>query len=391
MAFNLTSNEVKGPLRWWYKLGAPRNVTADAPLKARERVRIGKIISLALFIELIEIGMAAFSMTEDPNKLLVFAYLGMVGTLLIALLLNKWGKVWIAGILVVGMIEAAMVLTIFGVPHQQLDTFNLPLFALFIQPLLIAASIFPIWLVFPLSLYHIAFTCLAITFMAKTPDLMEHIQLMPYTVYSIPITLQVITALVSFVWVSSAKAEMRRAETAEEVNRLTQQIANQLTESAERQEELERNIEAIRNTLNNVASGNYQQQVPLSSDDLLWPIARTLNTLLGRVRAFREQSTQFEQVNKKLYELTGELYHQRTGQKAGQTPLNDVRATFDLLAAELRIWLPLLSARIPQQPFPSTPGNYPSLTPSAPLSQPGIPDAGMAARLPYRRFKPPSS
>ena len=339
MAFNLTGNEVKGVLRLWYTIGAPPAVPDNAPLKERERVRIGRLVSLAILIELIEMGIAGFSTTEDPNKLLPFAYLGIVAMLLLALFLNRWKQTWQAGILVVGMIEAAMVLTIFGIPHQQLNSFNLPLFELFIEPLLIAASIFPIWLIFPLAIYHIVFTCLAITFMAKTPELIEHIQAMPYTAYGIPITLQVITTLVSFIWVSSARSEIRRAETAAEVTRLTQQLADHLTEAAGRREELEESIEVIRNILVSAASGNYQQQVSLKQQDVLWPLALALNTLLSRTRAFREQGLVLEQVNRRLYELTHALHLYRTGQRAIQIPQSDTGTAFDLLAVELRVWI----------------------------------------------------
>lgn len=359
MAFNLTSNEVRGPLRWWYKIGAPPDVPADAPLKAREQTRIGKLISLAIFIELIEMGIAGFSTGEDPNHTLRFAYLGIVAALLIALFLNKHRKTILAGILVVGMIEAGMVLTIFGVPHQQLDSFNLPLFELFIEPLLIAASIFPIWMIFPLALYHVAFTCLAITFMQKTPALIESIQHMPYTAYGIPITLQVITTLISFVWVSSAHGEMRRAETAEEVTRLTEQIARHLSTTAEQQVELDRNIEAIRATLVQVASGNYHQQVPLTQQDMLWPIALSLNTLLNRTRAFREQGMRFELLNKQLYELARELYLQRTGQRMIQLAPANTGTALDLLTTELRALLFALAARPTfQHPAQSAPGKF---------------------------------
>ncbi len=228
MSFHLTNNEVKGPLRWWYNMSAPPDVPKDAPLKEREHVRIGKITSLALFIELIEMGIAGYSTTEDPNKLMPFAYLGIVAALLLALLCNRQGKIRIAGVLVVVMLECAMLLTILGVPNHQLSSFNLPLFGLFIQPLLIAASLFPVWLIFPLALYHIACICVALTYLPKTPELMQHIHFMPYTAYGIPITLQIITALISFIWVRSAYEEMRRAEKAEEVNRLTQELAEQI-------------------------------------------------------------------------------------------------------------------------------------------------------------------
>lgn len=336
MSFSLTGNQIRGPLRWWYNIAAPRDVADDAALKEREHARIGKLTSLALLIELIEMGIAGYSTTEDPNKLLPTAYLGIIISLLIAMIFNRSGKIRIAGVLVVFMIEVGMLFTIWGVPHEQLSSFNLPVFALFIQPLLIAASLFPIGLVFPLAAYHIACICLALTFMPKTAELVEHIQHMPYTAYGIPITLQVVTALISFIWVRSAYEEMHRAETAKEVTRLTQALADQMLASADRQEELERNIEIIRSTLVEVSSGNYQQQVPLTQRDILWPIAFSLNTLINRTRGYRDQGQRFEQIDKLLSSLASELRQYRINQGRGPITVTNSGTGLDLLTVELR-------------------------------------------------------
>ncbi len=387
MPFSLTSNDVRGPLRWWYAIGAPPNVPQDAPLKDRERARIGKVTSLALFIELIEMAIAGFSTTEDPNKILAFGYVGIVLALLLALLLNRSRRTTFAGVLVVVMLEIAMMLTIFGIPHQQLTSFSLPLFELFIQPLLIAASLFPIWLVFPIAIYHITFIVLSITFMSKTPDLVAHIRLMPYTAYGIPITVQVFAALISFIWVRSAYEEMRRAETAEEVTRLTQQLAEQILSASGRREELERNIEVIRSTLVGISNGNYQQRVQLTQQDVLWPIALSLNTLLNRVRGFREQGRRLEQLNALLTEFTSELRQFRTGgagMKPFQIPVTNTGTVFDALTVELRAWLPVSSLH-ESNPIPPPP---PQARQSATQTFPQSPTPNVQSNLRKPRFQP---
>ena len=389
MPFSLTSNDVRGPLRWWYAIGAPPNVPQDAPLKDRERARIGKVTSLALFIELIEMAIAGFSTKEDPNKILAFGYMGIVLALLFALLLNRSRRTTLAGVLVVVALEIAMMLTIFGVPHQQLTAFNLPLFELFIQPLLIAASLFPIWLVFPIAIYHIAFIVLSITFMSKTPDLVAHIRFMPYTAYGIPITVQVFAALISFIWVRSAYEEMRRAETAEEVTRLTQQLAEQILVASGRREELERNIEVIRNTLVSVSNGDYQQRVPLTQQDVLWPIALSLNTLLNRVRGFREQGYRFEQINALITELTSELRQIRiggTGMKPLQIPVTNTGTAFDALTIELRAWLPV--SPLSESNLPPIPPPPPQTRRSATQTFPQSPSPNIQSNLRKPRFQP---
>ena len=350
MSFSLTGNQVRGPLRWWYNIAAPRDVADDAPLRARERVRIGKLTSLALLIEIIEMGIAGYSTTEDPNKLLPIVYSGIVLSLLIAMIFNRSGKIRIAGVLVVIMIEIGMLLTIVGVPHGQFSSFNLPVFALFIQPLLIAASIFPIELVFPLAAFHIICICLALTFMPKTPELIEHMRYEPYTAYGMPITLQVFAALISFIWVRSAREEMHRAETAQEVTRLTQELADQMLSATDRQEELKHNIEIIRRTLVEVSKGNYQQQIPLTQRDILGPIALSLNTLINHTRSYREQGQRFEQVDKLLSSLASELHQYRTSQRRGQISVTNSGTGLDLLTVELRNLLQTLPPATSSQP-----------------------------------------
>jgi hypothetical protein len=382
MSFSLTGNQVRGPLRWWYTIAAPRDVSDDAPLRERERVRIGKLTSLALFIEIIEMGIAGYSTTEDPNKLLPLVYLGIVLSLFVAMLFNRNGKIRIAGVLVVVMIEIGMLLTITGVPNGQFSSFNLPILALFIQPLLIAASIFPIELVFPLAAFHIVCICLALTFMPRTPELIEHMRYEPYTAYGMPITLQVFAALISFIWVRSAREEMHRAETAQELTRLTEELADQILAASGRQEELERNIEIIRRTLVRVSNGDYQQRVPLTQRDLLGPIAQSLNTLINRTRSYREQGQRFEQIDKLLSSLASELRQYRISQRQGQIPVTNSGTGLDLLTVELRNLLQVLpppssdTSQLPDtenlkprrfpRPNPSTPTQHDSTTRATP-------------------------
>ncbi|MBA2679734.1 MAG: hypothetical protein H0U76_15215 [Ktedonobacteraceae bacterium] len=387
MSFNLTGKQVRGPLRWWYTLAAPRDVAEDAPLRERERVRIGKLTSLALLIEIIAMGIAGYSTTEDPNQLLPIVYLGIVLSLLIAMMFNRSGKIKVAGILVVVMIEIGLLLTIVGIPHGQFSSFNLPIFALFIQPLLIAASIFPIEIIFPMAAFHIVCICLALTFIPKAPELIEHMRIEPYTAYGMPIMLQVFAALISFIWVRSAREEMHRAETAQEVTRLTQELADQMLAAADRQEELKRNIEIISRTLAEVSKGNYQQQVPLTQKDLLGPVAHSFNMLINYTRGYREQGQRFEQIDKLLSSLASELRQYRTSQGQNQISVTNTGTGLDLLTVELRNLLQALPVH-PNAQSPDTENLPPKRPIYSPYSTPTEPDTTTRPAPQRTRFSP---
>ncbi len=295
MAFSLTSNDVLQPLRWWYSIGAPTNVPDDAPLVDRERVRLGKLTSLVLFIDLIETGIALTSSLQNPDPVVKFFQMGAILVLIVALWLNRQGRTRVAGILVIFILEQAIAGLFLSMPGGRLTSFYLPLFSLMLEPLLITVSLFPIWIVFPLMFYHISLIICILTFVPKTPELVGYIQTMPFIIYGIPITTQIFASFIAFIWVQSAREEMRRAETEKEVNRLTQKLAEQMSVSAMQSQILEHNLS--------------------------------------------EQQQQFALLNAQMYRLASEIYNIRTGKGPAAFQQLTTGTNLDLLTRELQLLL----------------------------------------------------
>src|SRR5262245_34468572 len=121
-------------LNGWYFLAAPPRVAEDAPLRERERVRLGQLTSNALLIDFIEILIGfGVAFTSQPGILLPL--FGDLVLLIICTVLNRCGKTRISGILIITSIELTMWGDILGrVAQHKLGSFELPLFDFLVQP-----------------------------------------------------------------------------------------------------------------------------------------------------------------------------------------------------------------------------------------------------------------
>src|SRR5205823_1369889 len=77
-----------------------------------------------------------------------------------------------------------------------------------------------------------------------------------------PVVLQVIVAVVTFLWVRSATQAIARADRAEEVAKLQHVLAERDREAAEQKEQLEMGVQQILDTHVRVANGNFGARAP---------------------------------------------------------------------------------------------------------------------------------
>ena len=87
----------------------------------------------------------------------------------------------------------------------------------------------------------------------------------------------ILVAFVSWLWVKSASKAIARADRAETIAKLEHELADQ-------KQKMEGGIQEILRTHVEVANGNLSARAPLTQDNVLWQIARALNTLLVRLQ-----------------------------------------------------------------------------------------------------------
>ena len=320
-------------LGWWYRIAAPPEVAADAPIPEREAVRIGKLTSAILLFELIYITIViGVAFTSNPSLLpvLVANYL----MILLGVICNRSRRTWLAAIVSFSTLEIGMLFNIVNLAMAgHFDSSNLSLFDALVQPELIAVSLFPAWVVLPVA----AFNCLSIivflTFLPKTPDLVHVLAKASYTIYQRPIAIQIITALVTYLWVSSAINSMRRADNAEEINRLTQELMDHQRSKIQERQMIERSIDQIVEVHRQVANGNFGARVPLNDTNMFWPLAGWLNNLLARVQHWRQDSVHLKHIQGTTQKMVQEMQIAR--QQGKPFRIYKTGTELDLLLREL--------------------------------------------------------
>src|SRR5579884_2310834 len=297
---------------WWYRIAAPPEVSDEAPLSERMLVRSGKLTSVIFLIDLVEVLLNLIvSAVNTPFAVPPLAVL--LVAVLIGMILNRKGKTTIAGIIVITVLELGLIMNILAAPGG-LSSFNLIFFDVFIEVELIAASLLASWVVLPLALFNCLLTAGFITFMHKTPDLVQLLKASPYTVYSSSIGLQIMVSVVIFLWVSSTFREMSRANNAEEISKLTMEIASQQQMVQEEKRRLEESIEQIVSVHMQVANGNFNARVPLDQQNVLWSVAGSLNNLLARLQRWRQDAVQLQRNEQALQQL---LYNIQAARRQG--------------------------------------------------------------------------
>ncbi len=295
----LSASGQGGNLEWWYHLAAPQE-PVNSTSREREMVRAGRLSSIILLI------MLCFGLSLLPNALNSMNHLFLI-ILLIAMainvgafVLNRQGRVILVGIVMVVSVESAFVLVVLTSP-LGLTARSLTTFELIVLTELIAVSLLPPKSVFLVMLCNSLFTWGAITFMRHTADLVLSPLSSYYGALVTPLVLQIIVAIVTYLWVQGARQAIERAEHVAELERT---IAERDREVAEQKVQLEQGIQQILQTQIQAANGNFEVRAPLSRDNVLWQVAHSLNTLISRLQRASQSESELQRTTMEIGRLT---------------------------------------------------------------------------------------
>jgi hypothetical protein len=154
-----------------------------------------------------------------------------------------------------------------------------------------------------------------------------------YELYFQPLSVQIVVILVSLFWTSSTTTEMKRANRAEEINKLSQALAAQQQNAIQEKQQLEESIQQIVAVHMQVANGDFNARVPLDRGNVLWSIAGSLNNLLSRVQRWRQEAQQLQRTEQAMQQA---LYIIQQAKKQGTVPrLQKTGTALDPLLAEI--------------------------------------------------------
>jgi hypothetical protein len=240
------------------------------------------VITLYQIVNLIE-GLLSRSAADT-----VTAALGL-GICVLAVLFNSLNMLTIASILLIIVVDLGCGLMLLTTP-MGLDVSMLPVFDVLIVSELIAVSLLPARSVFIVAICNISFIVADLMFQPRTMELqMVFHSSMVYSAILQPILLQIIVAVISYIWVRSALDAIVRADRAEEIAELRRR-------ETERARELDMGVEHLSQVLVRAANGDHLMRAELNQSTILWRVGNALNLLLTRLR----KSVQAEQENKRL-------------------------------------------------------------------------------------------
>jgi hypothetical protein len=312
-------------LSWWWHLTAPPPPALGAGFATRERARRGRLASVFLLVFLL-IGLGAlyqYVIVDDdhpamiPVLLVAFVLAGLVGVL------NRLGWVAAAGLILVGLADLPLPGVVATAVGGQLDVLHLGAFYLLVGSEIIAASVLDPWTVFPVAIVNSALAFTTIAFMPHTPALAEVLTSNNgQQAYAGPIVMQLIVAVVAYLWAQSTLRALRRADRAEEIAELERR-------ELERTRELEEGAQQLLAVHVQLANGNFNVRVPAVRNNLLWQVGSSLNNLIGRLARLAQADFVLRRTQEEANHLTEAILIARTGRQAiwpapSGTPLDEV-------------------------------------------------------------------
>lgn len=158
-----------------------------------------------------------FQLVNLPGALLMHSAMD-IGTVFLGLalcgvaaLFNQFGKITIVGVMLIAVIDLGCGLMLLTSP-MGLDVSDLPVFDVLLVSLLIAVSLLPAISVFPVALSNILFIGAVIMLQPHTMEMSMVLNSnMAYDTLIQPVSLQIVVAVVSYIWVRNALRAIARA------------------------------------------------------------------------------------------------------------------------------------------------------------------------------------
>ena len=297
-------------VNWWLRLTSAGWDQPQETIEQRERLRRSRLtgwIILGLLGTLVAFLPAGI---HDPPSVAAMG-IAVVG-LALAAALNRHGYVSAAGVVLVGLMCGAVIGIIIAAPGGKITLVYLPAYDILALPVVIGASILPRGASFIIAAADIALIYGDLLLQPKAADLQAQINI--YGLVGIggrAVAIQIILAVVAYLWVRGTDEAVRRADRAEELRASEQRFAE--AEAAWAREVsffVQRMIEA----LSALANGR-EGLVILPADHPLHEQATFINAQLKQFHRLKQASkTHDEQVAPAAGRLLSVLQRMNDGQ-----------------------------------------------------------------------------
>ena len=311
---------MKPILRWWYSISLPQQDVGTSPLQ-RERIRYAKLTSaFLLLISLMVLPTAPIMIFDSPRSPSSPPLaIGMICFLCISFILGRMRLQIPSAICIIGCISLSVIGPLVTNP---LDPTLLPLFNTLVIIIILAGALMPAVAALIVGGCSCFATILIATFQPHTAAYQRMMDQRLFTVsLLLPVIIQIVVAVVVYVIMRNLNLAIRRADRAEEIAQLRQELMKQAQERANEQEQLAKGIEVIAQVHAQIANGDFRTRVPLRADNVLWQVAVPLNNLLNRLQGTKEQAEKFERMNAAIAQALQRMQRaKRTGEPIQMAP-----------------------------------------------------------------------
>lgn len=294
--------------RLWLRLTAPAGTSNyEKALSRHERERLRHAGLTSYVAPFVLIAPLLLLQQASGNLITEVGIVVLMATACVALLFNRYGHQTLAALLLVFSMDAVIQGSL--ITAGSLSTGWLLTFDLFVIPLICSGVLLSRKYVWIFMFIHIGCILGDFYLLPHAPDLQTLIQVWhgPTVAFARPVIIQLGAGLLSFVEIRSTDEAITRAERAEFVTRLQEQIRTEKIA-------LESGIQEIIRILAGAANGNYTIQSQLPRENLFWQVIQALNTLFSRLQHARQNELTLNHETQEIARLLESLRAAKRGQ-----------------------------------------------------------------------------
>jgi hypothetical protein len=290
----------------WLRLTGASYEQTGTSIEEQEYVRHSRLLSAILFCSGLTILFLIPTAIPVPTYW-ISIILNLFFTI-VALALNRAGKVTIAGIFFVLAIDATLIIGQAILPTGIRNS-NIPDFDLFILPILISGIILPKRFIPFIALLHIVIIIALFSLLPHDTLLTQEIRInqggFAYSELSDALIIQVIGAALAWLGAWSVDKALLRASRAEDLAKARQRLQKQSLQLIEQKQRLDYGIDVVKSAQARFANGDYKARAKLQDNELA-PLAISFNLLaerMNRITQVAQDYTRLEEAIKQLLEL----------------------------------------------------------------------------------------
>lgn len=316
---------MKNVLNWWYTISLPHRPAAVTPTE-RNQKRYAQLTASLLLLFLCAIlpllPIMLFFSTKSPSARP--DAVGILFFLAIAWIAGRMGGQRFSAICIIAITFLAITGPLLTNP---LTSAMVPLFGVFTISIILAGALLPP----TAALITGLITCLytgAFAFLSLNPNTYNQGDQVHYQAVNtfaialiLPIVIQIVIAVVTYIIMRNLLVSINRAERAEEIVALQTTIASYERTRALEQKQLEEGLEKIAEVHARIANGDYQARVSLNEGDVLWSVAVPLNNLLNRLQSWKSDSESLSFTQRAAEYISRLIRANRESSQARQLPL----------------------------------------------------------------------